>query len=233
MEKNFDICLKWLRNHEGGVTNHPESDRGGLTNLGVTHEEYDRYRRFKGLPLRSVTLIEDDEVRDIYHTFYWKVIQGPILPSGVDNVIFDMAVNNGVVGAAKAAQRVANKLLLSRLREGGEAMGKSIAVDGHLGPISVDAIDDCPEVAFIDAFCDERLRVDRTFWNWGANGGGWTNRVNGNPHDKHNLLGVRGESKSIISPVAKTQKPILVATISGPSFWGRIVSSLANYFRQR
>jgi lysozyme family protein len=223
MEQNFERALIWLRNHEGGVTNHPESDRGGLTNLGVTHEEYDRYRRLKGLPLRSVTLIEDDEVRDIYHTFYWKVIQGPLLPSGIDNVIFDMAVNNGVVGAAKAAQRVANKLT-----------GKSIAVDGHLGPISCDVIDDCHEVAFIDAFCDERLRVDRTFWNWGPNGLGWTNRVNGNPRDKHNLLGVRGESKSIIDPVAKNPKPQVPAqAIEHVSFYERLVSFLANYFRRR
>jgi lysozyme family protein len=221
MEQNFDKALIWLRNHEGGVTNHPESDRGGLTNLGVTHEEYDRYRRFKGLPLRSVTLIEDDEVRDIYHTFYWKVIQAPLLPSGMDNVIFDMAVNNGVVGAAKAAQRVANKL-----------MGKNIAVDGHLGPISCDLIDDCDPVEFIDAFCNERLRVDRTFWNWGPNGPGWTNRVNGNPHDKHNLLGVRGESKTLVTGVLKAKPQMPTQQSIHVSFYERLVSFLANYFRR-
>lgn len=223
MEANFEQALHWLRNHEGGVTNHPESDRGGLTNLGVTHEEYDRYRRLKGLPLRSVTLIEDDEVRDIYHTFYWKPIQGPLLPSGIDNVIFDMAVNNGVVGAARAAQRVANKL-----------MGRNISVDGHIGPITCDLIDDCPEASFIDAFCDERIRVDKTFWNWLPNRFGWLNRINGNQHDKNNLLGVRGESLSIISPVAKNTKPQMPANANvHVSFFERLVSFLANYFRRR
>lgn len=223
MEQNFEKALVWLRNHEGGVTNHPESDRGGLTNLGVTHEEYDRYRRFKGLPLRSVVQIEDDEVRDIYHTFYWRVIQGHLLPSGIDNAVFDMAVNNGVVGAAKAAQRVAIKLT-----------GRQIAVDGHIGPITCDAIDDCPETAFIDAFCDERIRVDKTFWNWLPNRFGWLNRINGNPRDKNNLLGVRGESKSIIDILSRNPKPQMPAQAIGRvSFYERLVSFLANYFRRR
>ena len=219
MENNFDVCLKWLYEHEGGLTN-LKNDRGGLTNLGVTHEEYDRYRRLKGLSLRSVALITEEEAQDIYHTFYWKVIQAPLLPSGVDNAIFDMAVNNGVAGAAKAAQRVANKLT-----------GKKIAVDGHLGPISCDVIDDCEPSAFIDAFCDERLRVDRTFWNWGTFGRAWTNRVNGN--SKLKITGVRTQSKSLVASRATTQKPpVPIQAVISDTFISRCQSSLANLFKQ-
>jgi lysozyme family protein len=219
MDKNFDICLKWLYEHEGGLTN-LKYDRGGLTNKGVTHEEYDRYRRLKGQPLRSVEFITDEESKDIYYTFYWKTLQCQLMPSGMDNVIFDMGVNNGVVGAAKAAQRVANALLK-----------KNIAVDGHIGPISCDVIDDCPEVAFIDAFCDERLRVDRGFFNWFKFGRAWTNRVNGNKSLR--IGAVRDQSKSLIDPIAKVQKPQMPApTIIRVSFYERLVSFLANYFRR-
>lgn len=219
MEKNFDVCLKWLYEHEGGITN-LKGDRGGLTNLGVTHEEYDRYRRFKGLPLRSVAMITEDEAQDIYHTFYWKVVQAPILPSGVDNAIFDMAVNNGVVGAAKAAQRVAGKLT-----------GKAIAVDGHIGPITCDLIDDCEPAAFIDAFCDERLRIDRGFFNWGIFGRAWTNRVNGNA--KLKISGVRVQSKSLVEERAAVQKPqIPVHTSYADTFISRCLHSLANLFKR-
>jgi lysozyme family protein len=217
MEQNFDTCLKWLYEHEGGLTN-LKYDRGGLTNKGVTHEEYDHYRRLMGQPLRSVEFITYDEARDIFHTFYWKVLQCQSLPSGMDNAIFDMGVNNGVVGAAKAAQRVANKLL-----------GKSIVVDGHLGPISCDVIDDCPEVAFIDAFCDERLRVDSGFFNWFKFGRSWTNRVNGNKALK--IGSVRDQSKSLITPVAKAVKPQMpIQANIQVSFYERLVSYLANYF---
>lgn len=207
MDTNFDQCFRWLLEHEGGVTN-LKNDRGGLTNLGVTHEEYDRYRRFKGLALRSVMLITREEAEDIYRQFYWLTLQCDRLAPGVDNVVFDMGVNNGVAGAAKAAQRVASRL-----------SGKPIVVDGHIGPISLDAIDDCPVVGFIDAFCDERLRIDSTFFNWGTFGRAWTNRVNGNA--KLGITGVRQQSKYLASKAdvasnATAQKPPLPVNVSAP-----------------
>jgi lysozyme family protein len=219
MDQNFDICLKWLKEHEGGVSN-MKNDRGGLTNIGVTHADYDHYRRFKGLPLRAVTQITTDEMIDLYRTFYWKTLQCGLLPSGIDNVVFDMGVNNGVVGAAKAAQRVANKLT-----------GRGLAVDGHLGPQSTDVIDDCPEVAFIDAFCDERLRVDAGFFNWGTFGRAWTNRVNGNT--KLGIIGVRNESKSLISVSIKAMKPPMPVQVAiADTFVSRCLHSLANLYKR-
>lgn len=215
MEQNFDVCLKWLAEHEGGVTN-LKNDRGGLTNLGVTHADYDHYRRFKGLPLRSVTLITPEEAKDLYHTFYWRTLQCHLLPGGVENAIFDMGVNNGVVGSAKAAQRVAVKLTGTRLD-----------IDGHLGPQSCDVIDDCDPTAFIDAFCDERLRVDSGFFNWGTFGKAWVNRVNGNA--KLKIDGVRPQSKTLIDKTPKAQKVQMVAATTIPdTFLSRCLSSLAN-----
>jgi lysozyme family protein len=196
-----------------------KNDRGGLTNLGVTHADYDHYRRFKGLPLRSVTLITPEEAKDLYHTFYWKTLQCQLLPSGIENAIFDMGVNNGVVGAAKAAQRVAVKLT-----------GRPLAIDGHLGPQSCDIIDDCDPTAFIDAFCDERLRVDSGFFNWGTFGRAWTNRVNGNP--KLRISGVREQSKSLIDKTPRAAKPIMATHTTADTFISRCLSSLANLFKQ-
>lgn len=219
MEQNFKQCLKFLIEHEGGLTN-LKNDRGGLTNLGVTHTEYDRYRRFKGEPLRAVSMITMEEAEDIYHTFYWKTLQCQLLPSGVDNAIFDMGVNNGVVGAAKAAQRVANKL-----------MGKDIAVDGHIGPISCDVIDDCEPHAFINAFCDERLRVDSGFFNWGTFGRSWTNRVNGNP--KLRITGVREQSKAMAVTPVNTSKPQMpIQPVYTSSIFARATSLLARIFNR-
>jgi|WetSurMetagenome_2_1015567.scaffolds.fasta_scaffold00947_28 lysozyme family protein len=219
MESNFDICLKWLGEHEGGVTN-LKNDRGGLTNLGVTHADYDHYRRFRGLPLRSVTLITADEAKDLYHTFYWKTLQCQLLPAGIENAIFDMGVNNGVVGAARAAQRVANKLT-----------GRALDVDGHLGPQSCDVIDDCDPAAFIDSFCDERLRVDSGFFNWKTFGRAWTNRVNGNP--KLKITGVRVQSKTLVSNTPRPIKAqIPTQVVYANTFISRCLHSLANLFKR-
>lgn len=225
MDTNFKQCFQWLLEHEGGVTN-LKNDRGGLTNLGVTHEEYDRYRRFKGLALRSVTAITREEAEDIYRQFYWFPLQCDKLAPGVDNAIFDMGVNNGVAGAAKAAQRVAAKLT-----------GRQIVIDGHIGPISLDVIDDCDVTALIDAFCDERLRVDSTFFNWGTFGRAWTNRVNGNA--KLGITGVRQQSKylaskAVVAPNATTQKPPLPVNVSAPektNLLDTILCAIAKFLR--
>ena len=164
MRENFKLALAWLMDYEGGVSN-DKYDPGGLTKWGVTHIDYDHYRSLKGLPRRLVTSMTEAEFQDIYLTFYWNVCQCDAMAPGVDACVFDMAVNNGVVGAAKAAQRVASRLL-----------GKVIDVDGHIGPITLASIQTCDPIQFIDAFCAERLRLDRTFKNWFAFGKGWTAR---------------------------------------------------------
>ena len=195
METNFELALKQVLVHEGGLTN-LKGDSGGLTNLGIIHEEYDRYRRFKGLPLRSVSLITKAEAEDIYRTFYWNAIHGDLLPSGVDNCLFDMAVNNGPAGAIRCAQKVVNSL------------GKAkITVDGHIGPITVDAIDDIDAAKFINAFCDQRIATDKTFRVWSIFGRAWSNRINGNAQLK--IIGVRKESLDMILTVMKVEKPPL------------------------
>ena len=51
----------------------------GETNKGITHNTYNSYRRSKGLPIRSVKYITNDEVRDIYYNNYFKA-------SGADRI---------------------------------------------------------------------------------------------------------------------------------------------------
>jgi len=196
MDKNFPKSLKWLAEHEGGLTC-LKDDPGGLTNLGVTQADYNHYRRFKQLPIQSVRLITEAEREDDFRTFYWNTLQCSKLPSGIDNAIFDMAVNNGATGAARCAQRIANQLL-----------GKGLLVDGHIGPQSLDIIDDCHPAEFIDAFCDLRLKIDSGFANWKTFARAWTNRVNGNK--KLRIGSVRDQSKSLIDAVVPV-KPFLPA----------------------
>lgn len=64
-------------------------------------------------------------VPTIYCEEYWKPISGPLLPDGLDLMLFDMAVNSGVSRAAKQIQDLVEAV-----------------VDGEIGPASIAAIDE-------------------------------------------------------------------------------------------
>ena len=91
---NFERCLPFTLQYEGGYVNNPR-DPGGETCRGITKATYDAYRKANGKPRQSVKLISDIEVRDIYRTGYWSRIGADMLPKGVDLIAFDCAVNNG------------------------------------------------------------------------------------------------------------------------------------------
>src|ERR1700722_18553072 len=97
---NFTQALSQVLRHEGGVCDDPR-DPGGRTNCGITQANYDVYRKSKGLPPHDVYLMADNERDDIYRTRYWDAVRGDQLPSGLDYVVFDGAVNSGVAQSVK------------------------------------------------------------------------------------------------------------------------------------
>lgn len=78
---------------EGGYSDNP-NDSGGPTNYGITQAEYDRHRISCGESTQSVQLIKQDEVDNIYLT-YWNAVHGDQLPYPIDWITFDAAVNMG------------------------------------------------------------------------------------------------------------------------------------------
>ena len=94
MKSNFPESLKAVLKSEGGYVNDPR-DTGGATNFGITQRVYDLFLIAKGLYQKPVKLITPDEVTEIYHKKYWNVALCDSLPSGVDFVVFDYAVNSG------------------------------------------------------------------------------------------------------------------------------------------
>lgn len=102
---DFNRMLKFVLRWEGGWVNNPH-DRGGETNKGVTYSTYNSYRKSKQLPPRSVKLISDQEVEDIYAQRYFILPAINQLPWPVDFAVFDMAVNSGPNRAISTLQRV-------------------------------------------------------------------------------------------------------------------------------
>jgi lysozyme family protein len=160
----FHAALPFVLRWEGGYVHHPD-DPGGATNKGVTQRVYDGWRAGEGLALRSVRLIEDDDVRAIYETGYWLPPHCDDLRSRLDLVQFDTAVNMGVGRAVRFLQACVG-----------------CPVDGQFGPLTQGAAADCDLVSTSAAYCDAREAYYRRLAlrrpSLGVFLKGWLNRLN-------------------------------------------------------
>lgn len=118
---DFKRCLLFVLAREGGFVDHP-ADRGGATNRGITQATYDGWRDRQGLARQSVRLISDTELSAIYKRDYWDKVAGDDLPTPVNLVVFDAAVNSGPGRAVRWLQ---------------DACG--VSADGVVGPVTLEA----------------------------------------------------------------------------------------------
>lgn len=160
--ENFDKSLKLVLKDEGGYSNHP-NDPGGPTMWGITHIDYDAYRKHHGLRLQDVRRMTIDERDGIYRTKYWDGARCDDLPVGLDYCVFDGAVNSGVSQSVKWLQR---------------AIG-GIIVDGHAGDVTVTNTSEADTAGLIQNVCDQRMTFLRSLKTFKTFGKGWTRRVNG------------------------------------------------------
>jgi lysozyme family protein len=154
----FEDALRYVLAEEGGYVNHPK-DPGGVTNLGVTKRAWEDFKggSVTDADMRSLTR---DKVAPFYRHMYWDKCRCDSLPSGVDFLVFDTAVNMGVGAASKLLQ---------------EAVGAK--PDGVVGPATIavtkalDSYAVVTEIAFLRA-----IRYMKTK-NVGTFGAGWANRL--------------------------------------------------------
>ena len=164
MKTGFARALKAVLVHEGGRVDDPR-DNGGRTAYGVTQRVYDGYRRRQKREPRDVYEMSQAERDSIYRQQYWNAVKGDELPSGLDYVCFDGAVNSGPGQSIKWLQRAL----------GPRYTGK---VDGVMGAITLDAIDAHPDHdALIGAICDRRMAFLKRLKTWKHFKNGWTSRV--------------------------------------------------------
>lgn len=159
MRSNKDQILSFTYRQEGGFSNDAH-DPGGATNYGITQAEFDAYNDLQGQPKISVRRITREQADDIYTRYYWNKVHGDELPSGIDLVIYDYAVNSGVYRAVRYAQWVAG-----------------VTVDGKLGPITLRALTAADPKTFIIEFDRRRLSFLSSLNIFQYFGKGWTRRV--------------------------------------------------------
>jgi lysozyme family protein len=155
---NFEDCLALTLAQEGGYADHPR-DPGGATNLGITRATLAAAR---GRPVTKaeVACLTRVEAAAIYRKNYWNAVRGDGLPSGLDAVLFDHAVNSGSGTAIRMLQR---------------ALG--IAADGRMGASTLRAAATADPREMISQLCRARLASLARLKTFSTFGKGWTRRI--------------------------------------------------------
>ena len=200
MESNFERCLAEVLKHEGGWADHPK-DPGGATMKGVT---IGTFAQFKGRKVSKDELraISDADLRAIYRRKYWDVVRGDDLPSGLDFVAFDAAVNSGPARGARWLQQ-----------------GLGVNPDGKIGPETLAFARAANVRLTIANAIQARLTFLRSLRTWGTFGKGWQRRVDD------------VKAKALEMSTAKaTAPPAMPAPTDGGSWLVRLLAGLAAMF---
>lgn len=162
-KSRFSRCLAETLVHEGGFVDHPR-DPGGATNLGVTLAtaqaaklDMDHDGDVDKADVRALT---PQAVEPVYRERYWLKARCDVLPSGVDLMVFDVAVNSGPKRAVQFLQR---------------CLG--LADDGVFGPATLNALRVAEAVTLIRRYAAERERFLRSLETFDTFGRGWMRRV--------------------------------------------------------
>ncbi len=158
MNTNFEKSLAELLKHEGGFVNHP-SDPGGATNLGVTQAVWEDWID-RTVTEENMKALTPAKVAPLYKELYWDRVKADKLPSGVDYLVFDAAVNSGVSRAAKWLQTTVGAV-----------------ADGAIGEQTLKQVLLTNSQMIIDKYSATRLEFLKGRSTWPTFGKGWERRV--------------------------------------------------------
>ena len=119
---DFDTAFDVVLGNEGGFVDRAD-DPGGRTNYGVTQKTFNSYLRSVGRRQKDVSEISQDEVKEVYKTF-WEDSGASQLPSPLSTIVFDAAINSGPSKAKKQLQAVLG-----------------VKRDGRIGPETLEALE--------------------------------------------------------------------------------------------
>ena len=158
MKENLIPAMEHMLKSEGGFVNHP-ADPGGMTNLGVTQRVWEEWL---GRPVseKEMRALTPTIVAPMYKRQYWDKVAADNLPSGVDYIVFDAAVNSGPGRAAKWLQTVVGAV-----------------ADGAIGPNTLKAVAAYPADKLIEDYQALRLEFLKNLPTWETFGRGWDRRV--------------------------------------------------------
>lgn len=161
----FDVAFERLIGHEGLFTD-DRKDKGNWTGgkVGVGVLKGTKYgisaAAYPRLDIKSLTLAQ---AKDIYRRDYWERSGAPDYDGAIGFQVFDAAVNHGIENAVRFLQRAAG-----------------VADDGHIGPVTLSAINSMSVTDVLMRFNAARLRFYTQLSTWPDYGKGWALRIVGN-----------------------------------------------------
>jgi lysozyme family protein len=158
MNQNFDKALAAVLVHEGGYVFNPK-DPGGETNLGCTKKVWEEHCGHM-VDTKTMKALTPADVGPLYKLKYWDKVKGDDLPSGVDYVVFDAAINSGPGRAAKWLQACVN-----------------VYADGIIGDKTIQTVLNKDPKELINDYCAYRLAYLKMLPTWETFGRGWERRV--------------------------------------------------------
>jgi lysozyme family protein len=133
---DFFAAIPVILEHEGSAFVNDPADPGGATRWGITLRTLRRVR--PKATVDDVLELSREEATGIYLRLYWRAADYEgIVDQDCATKAFDAAVNMGVITAGRLAQEAAR------------SCGHWCAVDGHIGPKSVAAINACQPRAWL------------------------------------------------------------------------------------
>lgn len=165
-QNDFENAFAALMQNEGGFSNDP-MDTGGKTIYGITERDYPQtfkivYTLFK----QGKQQIAYNIAKRFYYKMYWNPLYEEIPDSSLAFKIFDLSVNKGKEKTIKLLQRILKY-----------DFGKTIAVDGQFGQITLGAVKSVDNHLLYQKFIEYNesdYRNMKTFWKFGK---GWLRRL--------------------------------------------------------
>lgn len=124
MDKRFLKAVEKVLKHEGGYANDPH-DPGGETNFGISKRSY---------PHLIIKTLTREQAVKIYWSDWWQRYGYDMIADlALAAKVFDLSVNMGSQRAHKLLQEAVNR-----------TSPAGLAVDGLLGPLSMEAVNNHP-----------------------------------------------------------------------------------------
>jgi lysozyme family protein len=162
LKDNFGRSLILVLQSEGGWVDNPH-DSGGATNRGITLDTLTEWRE-EPCTKDDVKNLSAQEASDIYRAKYWANVRGDDLPSGVDYIVFDYAVNSSPAKAAKELQ--------SLVGANPDCIIGAFTLKAIAAYVAIHGVE-----TLIKSYCDRRKSFLRSLKTWLYFGKGWTNRL--------------------------------------------------------
>lgn len=149
----FDRTYRWEKGFESAATALRIHDSGGATMDGISDaadgkvDGLANYPRvgIVNVPIAQLTI---DDVRKIYFAYWWTNNRcEQIDDTRLAALWFDCSVNLGADGGGVLVQEGVNSFLPDALK---------VAVDGNVGPVTIEKVNELPAVPLNNKICDLR-----------------------------------------------------------------------------